>query len=100
MHGVGRPDAGFRVISRELNELILRCAREMKAKRVIQPLDDSRKHRAIARLWVRAGWSLDDAGMPFMLTAPPLTAEEADAVLAEMRRENNQMRRRHGLEVR
>lgn len=55
------------MISRELTELVLRCARSMGAKRVVQPLTDgSARHQALKRLWVRAGWKLDEFGCPFM----------------------------------
>lgn len=74
MHGVGRPGADRRVITRELTPVILEAARSMGATRVTQPLGwgehtperEGRKMRALVRLWVRAGWKLDEFGMPFM----------------------------------
>lgn len=64
MHGARRPEARPSVISRELTKQVLAAAKEIGAKRVTQPLGPP--DAGIKRLWVRAGWTLDEYGMPFM----------------------------------
>lgn len=107
MHGCGRPGAGRRVISPELTKLVLRCAREMGAKRVIQPLQGG-DYAGLRRLWVRAGWKCDEFGNPYMEVDPKLVEIPRDWAMSpeqlaelerELREQNNEMRRRHGLEV-
>lgn len=98
MHGCGRPGAGRRVISPELTELVLRCAREMGAKRVVQPLVGG-DYAGIRRLWVRAGWAVDEFGNPFMPVEPFIRAEDLPEIVGEWKAANDAMRKRHGLEV-
>jgi hypothetical protein len=64
MHGIGRPGSR-RVIAPELTQVVLAAARELGARRVIQPLVGE-EYAGLRRLWVRAGWKLDEFGMPFM----------------------------------
>lgn len=64
MHGIGRPGAR-RVISPDLTRMVLEAAHVMGARRVVQPLV-GKEYAALRRLWVRAGWKLDEFGQPFM----------------------------------